>query len=82
MDVLAVELPVGQLGHLAHRVGHDHLFEAVGVRIAGDRQERRQAGAGGDQEQALAGLQGVHHQGAGGLLADQDLVAGLDVLEP
>ena len=45
------------------------------------RQPRRQAGAGGQQVQVAAGVQVRDQQGAGRLAADQDRVAGFDVLQ-
>ena len=44
--------------------------------------ERCESGTGGKQDQALAGPQIGQQQRAGRLAADQDLVAGLDMLQP
>ena len=63
---------VGQLRHLTATVHQDHLLEMfVGVRIPDDRQPGRQAGAGAEQVEALAGVQVVDQQGAGGFAAHQ-----------
>ncbi|KAG1081565.1 hypothetical protein G6F40_015443 [Rhizopus arrhizus] len=63
-------------------MAQDHLLEAlVGLRVLDHRQPRRHAGAGAQQVQVLAGVQVADQQGAGGLLADQHLVARLDVLQ-
>src|SRR5690606_14837952 len=78
-DVVAV----GEVGGVAHAVAQDHALEAlVGLRVLDHRQVRRQAGARADQVQVAARVQVMDEQGAGGLAADQDPVAGLDVLEP
>ena len=74
---------VGQFGDLTHAVHHDDLLEAlIGFGVADDAQERRQAGAAAQQIQVLAGQQVVDQQRAGGLAANDDLVAELDVLKP
>ncbi|MPM65902.1 hypothetical protein SDC9_112806 [bioreactor metagenome] len=67
---------------MAHAVHHHHFFEVL-VRfwIARHGQPGGQAGAGADEVQVLAGQQIVDQQRAGGLLADDDGVAHLDVLQ-
>jgi hypothetical protein len=63
-------------------VGDDHLAEAlIGVRVAGDREPGRQAGAGADEKKPLARGERVENQGAGRLPGQQDLVADLDILQ-
>ena len=81
-QVLHHQIVVGQLVGLAHAVDQNHLVEGfVGGRVADDAHERGQAGAGRQQIQAFAGQQVVNQQGAGGLFADDDAVADLDVLQ-
>ena len=78
-DVLAVS----QFVHLAAAVHQDHFLELlVGLGVADDAHERRQAGAGGEHVQALARQQVVDQQRAGGFVAHDHAVAGLDVLQP
>ena len=63
-------------------MGEDHLFEPlIGFGIADDRGEGRDAGAGREEIEPLAGRQSVVDQRAGRLAAEQDLVARLDELE-
>ncbi len=77
-DVVAV----GQVADVAHAVGQDHPLEAlVGFRVLDDRKERRKPGAGGKQVQVAPRVQVRDQQGAGGLAPEQDLVAGLEVLQ-
>ncbi|MNZ80954.1 hypothetical protein D3C78_996080 [compost metagenome] len=81
-QVFLEHLLVGQFLDLAHAV-HDHgLFELlVGLGVAGHGQPGREAGAGADHVQVLAGQQVVDQQRARGLLADDDGVTDLDVLQ-
>ena len=73
---------VGEFGGLAHAMHEDDLLEAlVGVGVARDGHEGRDAGAGREQVQALARQQVVGHQRARGLLGHEDGVAHLDVLQ-
>jgi hypothetical protein len=73
---------VSQLFHLAHTVHQDHFLELfIGLGVADHAHERRQARAGGQHVQALGWQQVVDQQGAGGLLADDDGVTHLDVLQ-
>ena len=75
-------LPVDQLGIVAAGMGEDDLLELlIGVGIAQQAGERRDAGAGRDHEQALRRRQSVEHQRARRLLAHQDRIAGLDFLQ-
>jgi len=81
-QILGDVLVVGQLADQAAAVHQDHLAELlVGFRVADDGHERRQPGAGAEHVQALAGQQVVDQQRAGGLVADDDAVAGLNVLQ-
>ncbi len=60
-----------------------HLLEAlVDLGILDQAHEGRQAGAGGEQVEVAPRQQVVGDQGAGGLAADHDLVAHLEVLQP
>ncbi len=80
--MLGNQFLVGQFLHFPTAVGENHLvIGLIDFRVADNAEEGRQAGAGGDQVQVLAGQQVVLHQGAGGLLVDQQLVAGLDILQ-
>ena len=73
---------IGEVFHPAHPVRDDDPVElVVSLRVADDAEERREPGAGAEQEQGPAGLQVVDDQGAGRLAADQNLVAFLEVLE-
>jgi len=82
-QLLDQHVVIGQLVDLANAVHQDHRVELlVGVRVADDAHEGRQPGAGRKQVEPLAGQQVVDDQGAGGLVADDDRVAGLDVLQP
>ena len=77
------QVGVGELVDLAHAVHEHDLVEAlVGVGVADDAHERRQAGAGREQVEVAAGQQVGQHQRAGRLAADQHLVADLQVLQP
>ncbi|MNN24134.1 hypothetical protein D3C81_1375520 [compost metagenome] len=61
----------------------DHLVEAlVGLGVLDHAHERRQAGTGAQQIQVLARQQIAENQRAGGLAADHQLVARLQVLQP
>ena len=81
-QLLGDELAVRQLAADAHAVHEDHLLEAVvGVGVADDAHERREAGAGCEQEQVLRREQVGQHQRAGRLAADQHVVADLQVLQ-
>ena len=81
-QVLGDELAVGHFVHVAHAVHQDHFLEAlVGFRVLDDTHERCQASAGAQQVQVLARVQVVEYQGTGRLLADDDLVAFLQVLQ-
>jgi hypothetical protein len=63
-------------------VEQHHLVEAlVGFRVLDHAHEGRQAGAGGKQVKVAPRQQVVEHQGAGGLLAHDDRVARLQVLQ-
>ena len=80
--MLGDELAVGDFVHVAHAVNQDHLLEAlVGFRVLNHAHERCQTGAGAEQIEVLAGVEIIEHQRAGGLLADDDLVAFLQVLQ-
>ena len=73
---------IGQVGDIAHAVRQHDLVEAlVGVRVAHDAHERRQARAGAKQIEVLAGLEVGEHQGTGGLARHQQRIAGLEVLQ-
>ncbi len=75
-------LAVGKLLHLPAAVDEHDLFEAlVGFRVLDDRQEGREAGAGPEEVEILARQQVVEHQRTGGLLADDDRIADLEVLQ-
>jgi hypothetical protein len=82
LQILLDVVVVGQFVGPAYAMDEDDLLEAlVGFRVVDQAHEGRQAGAGGEHEEALAGLQVAQDQRAGRLLADQQLVAGLEVLQ-
>ena len=63
-------------------MSEDDLLELlIGVGIAQQARERRDARPGRDHEQALRRRQSVKHQRARRLLAHQDRIAGLDFLQ-
>ena len=63
-------------------MGEDNFLELFeGFRIADQAGERRDAGAGREHVEPLAGCQRIEHQRAGRLLAHQNLIAGLDRLQ-
>ena len=73
---------VGQLIDLPHAVNQDDLLEAlVGFRVVDQAHEGCQPGAGGEQEEALARLEVVQDQRSRRLLADDDRIARLQVLQ-
>src|SRR5690606_28225890 len=73
---------VGQLADVAHAVYQDDLLVGlVDLGILDDAHEGRQASARAQQVQVLARQQVFRHQGAGGLGADQDAIADLQVLQ-
>ena len=75
-------LSVFQFADFAAGVGEDHLFETViRIGVADDRGEGRDAGAGGEEVEALARREGVVDEGARGLAAKQHGVARLDRLQ-
>src|SRR5579863_6637004 len=66
----------GSLLRPAHAMHENDALEArVGLRIRYHAHERRGAGAGAEQVQPFAGLQILQQQGAGGLAADEHLIA-------
>jgi hypothetical protein len=70
---------VFQLGDVAAGMGEDDLVELfVGLGVADEAGEGRDAGAGREHVEPLAGRQRVEHQRAGRLLAHQHRVARLD----
>lgn len=78
LDVVVIRQFVGP----AHAMDQDHLLEAlVDFRVVNQAHEGCQPGAGGEQEQAPAGLQVVQHQGSGCLAADVNRVVNLEVLQ-
>ena len=80
--MLGDELAVGHFVHVAHAVDQDHLFETlVGFRVLNQAHKGRKAGAGAEHVQVLARVEVSQHQRAGGLLADDDLVAFLEMLQ-
>ena len=67
---------------LAHAVHQDDFLEAlVGLRIANDAHERREAGAGRQHVQALGRDQVVDQQRSGRLATDDHGVPDLNVLQ-
>ena len=75
-------LAIGELGDLAAAMDeHDGLVTLVDIRVLDQAGERREAGAGREQQQALAREQVAGDQRAGRLAADQDDVAFPDVLQ-
>jgi hypothetical protein len=60
---------------------HDGLEPLIDVGVLDQARERREPGAGRQQQQALARNQIVGDQRAGGLAADQDLIALADLLQ-
>src|SRR5690606_25456689 len=76
------EIRIGKFSNLTHAMHENDLLETlIGFQIADDRQEGRKPGAGRQQPQILAGLEIVIEQRADRLLAHDDLVAFLEVLE-
>jgi hypothetical protein len=81
-DGLDQFIAIGQLGAFAAGMGEDDLIEfLIGLRIADQAGEGGNPGAGGDHVEALARLERVEDERAGRLLAQEELVARLDVLE-
>ncbi len=82
LDLLHEVKAVFQLGDVAAGMGEDNFLELlIGLGIADQARERRDAGAGREHVEALAGGERVEHQRAGRLLAHQDLVTRLDALQ-
>ena len=80
--MLSDELVVGNLVHVAYAVAENDLLEAlIRFRVLNDAHERRQARSCAEQIQVLARLEIVQHQSAGRFLADDDLVAFLQMLQ-
>ena len=76
-------LAIGEFGDAAAAVQqHDFLEALVSLRILDHAEERREPGAGADQIEVAAVPKIVDHQRAGGLAADDDLVALLEMLKP
>ena len=76
-------LAIGEFLDAAAAVQQHHLLEPlIGLGILDHAQKRCEPGAGADQIQVAAVLEVVDHQCAGGLAADDDLVARFQVLEP
>src|SRR6185369_7542576 len=81
-DFLLQEGAIGELLGLAYGVRDDDLLELlVRLGIAQNRKKRRQAGAGPDHAQRLAGRQRVDHQRSRRLLAEEDMTADLEMLQ-
>ena len=81
-DTVDQLLAVLQFAHFAAGMGDDDLvIVGIGLRIAQQRRKGRKARAGGKEPDPLAGQQRVMHQRAHGLGPQNDLVAGLDVLQ-
>ena len=81
-QLLRDALAIGELGDLAHAVNeHDALEAVIDLRILDQAQEGREAGAGAEQIEMLAGQEIVEQQRAGRLAADDDGIAFLEVLE-
>ncbi|MPM76061.1 hypothetical protein SDC9_123056 [bioreactor metagenome] len=79
---LLEQLLIGQLLHLTHAMHHNHVVETlIGLGVARHGQPGSQAGTRTDQIQILAGQQIVDQQRARGLLAHDDGVTHLDVLQ-
>ena len=76
------QILIGQVADVAAAVSQDHLVVLlVGFRVLDDADKRRQTGTGAEQIQVAARDQVIQHQRAGGLAADHDLVACIDVLQ-
>ena len=74
---------IGQLAGLAAGMGDDDLVVIlVGLRLAQERGEGGEAGACGKEPEPLAGHQRIMHQRADRRGPQDDLVAGLDMLQP
>src|ERR1700738_3425283 len=81
-QVLSDHLAIGEFGDAAAALQPPHFSETlVGFGMLDHAQERRQPGAGADQIQVSPALEIVDHQSPGGLAADDDLVALLQMLE-
>ena len=74
---------IGEVFFVAHAVHEDDFFKLfVNVRVARYAQKRCQTGAGGEQVQVFAAFVEVAgNQGAGGLFADEDVVADFQMLQ-
>src|SRR4029078_12564767 len=59
----------------------DALEALIGLEVADEAEEGREAGSGGEKIKGLAGQQIVEDQRARRLLADDDLIAVLDILK-
>ncbi len=80
--MLGDEFAIGDFIHVTHAVAEDDFLETlVGFGILDDTHERRKAGTGAQQVQMLARLEIVQHQRTRRLLADDDLVTFLEVLQ-
>ena len=81
-QVFGNQLTVSEFLHVAAAVcEHDLVVLLIDFRIPDDTEERREAGAGGDQVEIPAGQQVVLHQRARRLAVDQQLVPHLDGLQ-
>src|SRR3990167_1173765 len=81
-QVLGDEFAVGHFVHITHAVNQNHLLEAlIGFRVLNHTHKRCQASARAEQVQVLARLEVIQYQGPGGFLADDDLIAFLEVLQ-
>ncbi len=72
----------GRFTRPAHAMDEYHVFEPlIDLGVLDEAHERRGASPGAEQVQPLARLEVMQQQRAGGLAADQDLIALLDVLQ-
>ncbi|KFB70241.1 MAG: hypothetical protein AW09_004670 [Candidatus Accumulibacter phosphatis] len=79
---LADELAVSQVLDPANTVDQHHLFETfVGLGVLDQADEWREARAGGQQIEILAGAQIAQHQRSGRLATDHHLVTDRQVLQ-
>ena len=81
-EVFAEIVVISEIVHIANTVDQHHLLETlVGFRVLDQRQERREARAGGEHVEILAGLEVMQKQSPGRFAADQHIFAHLDVLQ-
>ena len=80
--MFADELPVSQFGNISNAMGNNYLIESFVNRwVLNDADKGSDTRAGANQVEVSACQQMVEHQGTGGLAADENLIADLDILQ-